>query len=118
MLQATETPISANPFEEVFKSIVDHAGAKMVYGEPIRLDNKTILPVAKVRYGFGGGGGAGKKGDQQGGGGGGGLIAVPVGIVEVTETETRFVPITTGRAVLAALGLGFLLGLVLSKRRR
>ena len=89
----------------------------MVYGEPIRLETKTVLPVAKVRYGFGGGGGAGKKGDQQGGGGGGGLVAVPIGVVEITESQTRFLPITTSGAVIAALGVGFLLGLVLSKRR-
>jgi uncharacterized spore protein YtfJ len=118
MLQATETPISVSPFENVFTSIVDHAGAKMVYGEPIRLETKTVLPVAKVRYGFGGGSGRGKTGDEHGGGGGGGLVAMPVGVVEVTETQTRFVPITTSRAVLAALAIGFCLGLVLSKRRR
>lgn len=94
MLQATETPISLNPFEEVFKSIVDRADAKMVFGEPIRLETRTVLPVAKVRYGFGGGGGAGKKGDQQGGGGGGGLVVLPIGIVEITEPQTRFLPIT------------------------
>jgi uncharacterized spore protein YtfJ len=118
MLQATETPISVNPFEEVFKSIVDHADAKMVYGEPIRLENKTILPVAKVRYGFGGGAGGKKTGEQHSGGGGGGLVALPIGIIEITESQTRFLPITTSRAVLTALGIGFLLGLVLSKRRR
>lgn len=90
----------------------------MVYGEPIRLESKTILPVAKVRYGFGGGGGAGKHGDQHGGGGGGGLVAMPVGVVEVTESQTRFVPVTTSGAVLSALGIGFFLGVVMSRRRR
>lgn len=90
----------------------------MVFGEPIRLENKTILPVAKIRYGFGGGSGRGKNGDQQRGGGGGGLVALPVGVVEVTETETRFVPIRSSRTVIGALGIGFLLGLALSKRRR
>jgi uncharacterized spore protein YtfJ len=93
MLQATEMPISLNPFQEVFKSIVDHADAKIVYGEPVRLETKIVLPVAKVRYGFGGGAGAGKNGDQHGGGGGVGLVALPVGFVEVTETQSRFVPI-------------------------
>src|SRR5690349_16164893 len=112
-----ETPISVNPFEGVFKSIVDHADAKMVYGEPIRLETKTILPVAKVRYGFGSGSGRRRQGDQ-GHGGGGGLVASPVGFVEVTETQTRFVPITTNGAVIAALGIGFLLGLAISRLRR
>jgi len=52
MLQPTDKPISARPFEDVFKTIVEHASAQMVYGEPISLQGKTVLPVAKVRYGF------------------------------------------------------------------
>ena len=83
MQETMETPVAVNRLEEVFKSIVDHAGTKTVFGEPVTLEGKTILPVAKVRYGFGGGSGR-KGGEQHGGGGGGGLVAKPVGVVEIT----------------------------------
>jgi uncharacterized spore protein YtfJ len=31
------------------------ASVKTVYGEPVRVDGKTFIPVAKDAYGFGGG---------------------------------------------------------------
>jgi len=72
-----------------------------------------LLPKSDTAFG---GGGGGKNGDQHGGGGGGGLVAMPVGFVEVTETQTRFVPIRTSGAVIGALGIGFIFGLVVSRR--
>ena len=69
-------------------------------------------------YGYGGGAGTGGVGDTsargEGGGGGGGVRAVPVGVIEVSDQQTRFVPITDRKrlagAVLAGIGLGMLLG--------
>lgn len=50
-----------------------------VYGKPVTVDGVTVIPVAKVSFGFGGGAGraveAGRTGD--GGGGGGGAEARP-----------------------------------------
>lgn len=111
-------PGVTNPFEEVFKSIVDHAGARMVFGESVSVDGKTIVPVAKIRYGFGGGSGRRKNDEEQGGGGGGGLVAMPVGVVEITATETRFVPIRSNWSVITALGIGFCLGFLVRLKRR
>lgn len=50
----------------------------------------------------------------EGGGGGGGVRAIPVGVVEVSDQQTRFVPITDRKkltgAVLAGIGFGIWLG--------
>ena len=88
----------------------------MVYGEPVSVAGKTVLPVATVRYGFGGGSGSTAE-ERRGGGGGGGLVAKPLGVVEVTESQTRFIPIGSRWAVVAAFGLGLVLGwLVIPER--
>src|SRR6266496_967465 len=117
-MQQMDTPASAELHKElpgVFQSIVDRAGARLVYGEPVSVRGKIILPVATVRYGFGGGsGGSGDK-QQHGGGGGGGLIAKPVGVVEVTDSETRFIPIRSPWAMVAAVGIGVALGFLIQR---
>ena len=55
------------------------ANARSVYGEPVRVGNRPIVPVAKVGYGLGATSG-GRNGETVGGGsGGGGVGARPVG---------------------------------------
>jgi uncharacterized spore protein YtfJ len=116
MREILDRPISISQLDEVFKSIVDHAGARLVYGEPITLEGKTVLPVAKIRYGFGSG--SGRNGDdRRGGGGGGGLIARPLGVIEITASQTRFIPIAPGRMLAAAALIGLLLGRLTARRR-
>ena len=69
-------------------------------------------------YGYGAGAGTGGVGEKntrgEGGGGGGGVRAVPVGVIEVSNQQTRFVPITDRRkltgALLAGIGFGVWLG--------
>ena len=100
------------------ESIVSQASVKAIYGEPISAQGKTIIPVAKIMYGFGGGAGTGGVGDRsaqgEGGGGGGGVRAIPMGVIEVSDQPTRFVPISDKKkligAVLAGIGLGMWLG--------
>src|SRR5438132_9042554 len=98
--------------------ILGQASVKAIYGEPIVAQGKTIIPVARLSYGYGAGAGTGGVGDTsargEGGGGGGGVHAIPVGDIEVSDQQTRFVLITdrqklTG-AVLAGIGLGMFLG--------
>jgi len=120
MPETMEPPVAAGSktqFAEVFKSIIEHAGAKTVYGEPVSVDGKTVLPVATVRYGFGGSSG-GKGNNWEHGGGGGGLVAKPLGVVEITRSQTRFIPIVSCRAVLIAVGIGVCLGFLAGSRRR
>ena len=98
------------------------ATVKSVFGEPIQADGKTIVPVARVAYGFGGGSGTGRNrahGRRRGEGGGGGVRACPAGALEITEDATRFIPFVDRQRLLAALtaGLG-LVALILARRRK
>ena len=102
-------------------SILSQANVKAVYGEPIAAQGKTIIPVAKIAYGYGAGAGTGGLGDSsrgEGGGGGGGVRAVPVGVIEVSDRETRFVPISDRKKLAGAVALGIGLGLLLRLRGR
>jgi uncharacterized spore protein YtfJ len=100
------------------------ATVKSVFGEPIHVNGKTVVPVAKIAYGFGGGFGTGKGGpaaDQhgEGGGGGGGVRAFPAGALEITAGGTRFVPFIDLTWLGAAFTAGVVLsGLILTRRHR
>ncbi|HEY4764281.1 MAG TPA: spore germination protein GerW family protein [Candidatus Sulfotelmatobacter sp.] len=99
-------------------SILGQASVKAIYGDPIAAHGKTVIPVAKIIYGYGAGAGTGSVGDSsarsEGGGGVGGVRAIPVGVIEVSDQQIHFVPITDRKrlagAVLAGIGLGMLLG--------
>lgn len=108
--------------KELIDSAVEHlkasASVKTVYGDPVMVDGKTVIPVAKVAYGFGGGKGKGPADKGEGEGMGGGVAAKPVGVVEIDKGVTTFVPIAPNKkAMLAAviasgigLGLGYFFG--------
>ncbi|WP_425499755.1 GerW family sporulation protein [Natrinema caseinilyticum] len=99
------------------------ASVESVYGDPIETNGRTIVPVAKIAYGFGAGYGSspdeGSPDEQRtdygdGGGLGGGVAAKPAGVVEITESETKFVrPTSTDRRLITLIGcllVGYLLG--------
>jgi uncharacterized spore protein YtfJ len=100
------------------ESILSQANVKAIYGEPIVAQGKTVIPVARIMYGYGAGAGTGGVGTSsargEGGGGGGGARAIPVGVIEVSDQPTRFVPITDRKrlagAVIAGIGFGMWLG--------
>jgi uncharacterized spore protein YtfJ len=99
------------------------ATVKSVFGDPIQVNGKTVVPVARVAYGFGGGAGGGKQGDNperqgEGGGGGGGVRAFPAGALEITEDRTRFVPFIDPTWIGAAFTAGAVLASVFFLRRR
>ena len=104
------------------ESVLTQANVKTIFGEPIEAQGKTIIPVAKITYGYGAGAGTGGVGDTsakgEGGGGGGGVRAVPVGVIEVSGQPTRFVPITDRKKLSAAVAIGLLMGLWMSRGRR
>ena len=111
--------MSTSPILQSLKEgILSQANVKAIYGEPIAANGKTVIPVAKIMYGYGAGAGTGGVGDSsargEGGGGGGAVRAIPVGVIEISDQQTRFVPITNRKkltgAVLAGIGLGMLLG--------
>ena len=110
---------------ETIKTTLDRlqesASVRSVYGDPIAAEGKTIIPVARIAYGFGGGFGSAEDDDEggeggEGGGGGGGVSATPVGVVEVTEDETRFVRYTSWKRLALAVAAGVALGALLGRR--
>ena len=58
------------------------ASVSSVYGEAFTANGKTIIPVARIAYGFGAGSGRkpGESASGEGEGGGGGVYAEPVGV--------------------------------------
>jgi uncharacterized spore protein YtfJ len=133
----TET---ASRFSELIDGLRERAGVKNVFGDPIEREGRTVVPVARVAYGFGGGFGSGgdaacaageesEAGDEsedgarsygEGGGGGGGAVARPVGALEITDTGTAFVRFRDSRrangALAVGLGLGYFLGRIAGRR--
>jgi len=110
--------------EQYSKSIVERlqasANVKMIYGDPVTAEGKTVIPVARVSYGFGAGFAPGKNGETEtpsGGGAGGGVAATAIGLVEITKEDTKFIPIRDETRLVGALLVGLFLGLLLARRR-
>jgi uncharacterized spore protein YtfJ len=91
-------------------SIPHELGATACFGEPISREGHTLIPVARVNFGYGLGFGGGtdartvpaEDGSSEethtdsgggGGGGGGGGSATPVAIIDVSATGVRIEPI-------------------------
>ncbi|MEE8638759.1 MAG: spore germination protein GerW family protein [Candidatus Margulisiibacteriota bacterium] len=104
---------------EVLKEVSDNiektANVKTVFGDPVRVGHRTIIPVATVSVMGGGGGGFAKEGkekakakknDSSGVGGGLGLRveSKPVGYIEITDEGAKFVP-TVDQTKIALRGL-------------
>ena len=66
------------------------AGAQAVFGQPVERGELTVIPVAKLRWGFGGGSGQGAEGAGSGEGGGGGVAASPLGFIEIRPSGAVF----------------------------
>lgn len=105
--------------EDIFKAIEDmrdKASVTAVYGEPVAVGERTIIPVADIKYGFGLGYGEGpSRSDEeeepppvgQGGGAGGGIAARPVAVLEVTDEGVEVKPVTDeGRIAVAGILTG------------
>ncbi len=114
-------------FQSIKENLINKATVSSVYGEPISVGNKTVIPVARIAYGFGGGVATSKalrgesSGPQlggEGGGGGGGVVAAPLGVVEVTPEATRFVRFSSSRRLMGAAVAGVLLGMIVGRLRR
>jgi len=109
--------------ESVAERLRSSASVKTLYGEPVVAAGKTIIPVAKVAYGFGGGTGTKKQAEGkepaagEGAGAGGGVTAKPTGVVEITPEQTRYVPFGLAGKLTAAAAAGLALGLLIGTRR-
>ena len=110
--------------EQLLERLHTSASIKTIYGEPIQLEGKTLIPVAKVMYGLGGGFGKMKTRDREGRteekpageSGGGGIRIVPMGVIEVSRDRTRFLSLG-GRKInrLVILAVTFLAGFILGR---
>lgn len=96
--------------ERMAERVGGKASVRAVFGDPIERDGFTIIPVARVRWGFGGGAGTGPvavgpglDGEDpaaaeaidpsqfgSGSGGGGGVTADPVGYLEIGPDGATF----------------------------
>jgi len=102
--------------ERMAERVGGTASVRAVFGDPIERDGITVIPVARVRWGFGGGAGRGpiavgpgsSDGDPGAGtttfdeglsgagtGGGGGATADPIGYIEIGPSGATFKPIVS-----------------------
>lgn len=95
--------------ERIAERVGGKASVRAVFGDPVERDGITVIPVAKVRWGFGGGAGTGPVAvgpgrpeslaasdatpTGSGSGGGGGVSADPVGYLEIGPDGATFRPI-------------------------
>jgi len=86
----------ANIIESIAERVTSQLGAKVNYGEKVRLEQGETLPVSLIWFGFGGGSSEGNEGDSDaepgGSGGGGGGASVPLGVYVGATLGPRFVP--------------------------
>jgi uncharacterized spore protein YtfJ len=76
--------------ERIVDKLGGRAGVEAVFGEPIRSGDRTVVPVARIRWAGGAGGGASEKDGASGSGGGGGVAADPIGYLEITPEAAVF----------------------------
>ena len=85
------------------------------------MENKRILPVAKVNYFVGGGGGGAISDEEnstgQGEGGGGAFSIKPVGVYEITAEKVKFKPALPINQILTVFSV-VTLGIVFLLRKR
>ena len=96
MRRATRPTPADRLLERLAELIGTRATVQDVFGEPVTREGLTIIPVARVRWGFGGGGGSAdgpESGPASGSGGGGGVAADPVGYLEISPDGATFRPI-------------------------
>lgn len=92
--------VSSAPTDRLLERMAElvgaRAGVQAVFGDPVKHGNLTVIPVARVRWGFGGGGGHSDgppSGPASGSGGGGGVAADPIGYLEIGPDGATFRPI-------------------------
>ncbi|WP_160058096.1 GerW family sporulation protein [Alkalicoccus saliphilus] len=115
-----------SPIRSIFEKFSVKRDVTLVYGDPIKLEHRTILPVAKVKYGVGAGSGAGDQDDNEAGktepqkssgrgeGAGGSFSIKPVGVYDITEEKTTYKPIVPVEMILMIPVIVTVLTLIIS----
>jgi uncharacterized spore protein YtfJ len=108
--------MEGGPLRELGERLGSTATVERLYGAPVEQGSVTVIPVARVRYGFGAG--TSREEDEEELGGGGGVQATPIGfiVMEGEHAEFREIRDRMGEslgmaAIVAAAGLGLWFGL-------
>ena len=122
------TTLLQRSVDRFLERILTVADVRRVYGEPVVQGDRTVIPVTQVRTMIGFGGGSGTepgKGDGEaeprggeGGGGGGGIRVTPLGYIELTPSEARFVPIVDRTRLAITAIIAFTLLMIIRGPRR
>jgi uncharacterized spore protein YtfJ len=106
--------------QDISERLSDSANIKKIFSEPIEIEGKKIITVAKVSYGFGGGSGKNPNGssEAEGSGGGGGVMAKPVGMIEITKDATKYIPFDDIKKFLGYLAGGIFVGWFIARKMR
>jgi uncharacterized spore protein YtfJ len=89
--EAVEGGPSDRFLDRLAERIGGRASVKAVFGDPIERGDLTVVPVARVRWGFGGGSGtSGGAEEASGSGGGGGVAADAIGYLEIRADQASF----------------------------
>lgn len=102
-----DTSMTTDEMVRQLSSIGDQIGASACFGTPIERDGHTVIPVARVTFGYGMGFGRGSGGkaepsmdghasdggEGEGGGGGGGGGSTPVAVIDISDAGVHIEPI-------------------------
>jgi len=119
-----DRPASSGAFlERIANRVGINSKVTAVFGDPVERGGVTVIPVAKVWWGFGGGAGTGGDASQnqpgEGTGGGGGSRVVPIGYIELKDGTARFRPIyDPGTVLRMVIGVSLITMLVLRSIRK
>ena len=107
--------MSLNRLFEMVEEARETARWQAAFGEPEMVDDRVVIPVAKVGYGFGLGFGQGAEPPAQeeaasaanvGAGGGGSSSAKPLGVIVVDDKGVQFEEaVDATKVALAGIGL-------------
>ncbi len=124
--------------QSILEKLSEHMSSTIVFGEPREIMNRTFISVTAVSFGFGFGSGSNQGGRKKGqpvskaqdipktpeeeneepvkkisansgNGGGGGGKAMPLGMFEITEDHTRFIPVICAKHILIGVGIMMLM---------
>jgi len=127
------TTMEENDFlHKIIEKIQGKCDSKLIFGEPFEEEGRKIITVGQIHYRFAGGSGSGQGGSEpipgaeqpevtsiskgSGSGGFGAVRVDPVGIIEITPEETKFIPIHQGWGFVLAFFGGLLLGWLLHRK--
>jgi len=121
-LDASKKPKLVPTVKPLFDKFSQSRDVSLVFGEPVDVENKKVIPVAKVNYFFGGGGGTSDGTDKtpaaEGGGGGGHISVSPLGVYEITPKSTKYKPTYDLKFIMIVIGMiTFGLGFILRNTR-